>query len=208
MTSEEIPLNNAGADTSSAKEHKPTNKKWLPIVIAGIAGLALGGGIGYGVTQSQLSAAQTQLNETQGQLEVVTASEAQLKSERDAVAAAETQLSKDKAAAEADAKARAEELDQREADLDVREAAISADEAAHEAAKFGNGTHRVGVDIAAGTYRAPGGQACYWERLRGTTGSFEDIIGQGYGDGAQVVTIEESDTAFKSDGCGTWEPVP
>ena len=45
---------------------------------------------------------------------------------------------------------------------------------------FGAGTYRVGIDIPAGLSRASGSSDpttwCYWERLSGFSGSFDDII--------------------------------
>lgn len=73
---------------------------------------------------------------------------------------------------------------------------------------FGNGQYRVGTDIAPGTYVAPGGRACYWERQSTFGGSgVRDIIANDLSSGGQVlVTIEESDKGFKTSGCGTWQP--
>ena len=71
---------------------------------------------------------------------------------------------------------------------------------------FGSGTHRVGEDIAPGTYRAANvGDSCYWERLSGFTGDVDDIIANDNAQGAAIVTILPSDKGFTSRGCGTWE---
>lgn len=198
--------NEAQADDVEGSKQPSKGRAWLGAVIALVAGLAIGAGVTYGVTASQLSAKDSEINEVRGQLEVVQASEAQLKSERDDVAAREEQLVKDTAAAEAEAKARTAELEAAAADLDVREAAISAAEAAYEAATFGPGMQLVGQDIVAGTYRSTGGSFCYWERLRGTGGGFDEMISNGSTEGSAVVTIDESDVAFNSNGCGDWEP--
>ncbi len=76
------------------------------------------------------------------------------------------------------------------------------------ASTFGEGTHRVGVDIAPGTYRSPGGDLCYWERQASFgSGDVEDIIANEISTGGQVVvTIEPSDMGFKTSGCGTFTP--
>jgi hypothetical protein len=73
---------------------------------------------------------------------------------------------------------------------------------------FTDGTFLVGSEIKAGTYRTsnPDG-SCYWERLSGTSGDFEDIIANGNPDGQAVVTIRSSDEAFNSQMCGEWTPV-
>lgn len=69
---------------------------------------------------------------------------------------------------------------------------------------FEDGTYIVGTDVAAGTYSAPGGQFCYWERLSGFGGEFEDIIANGTGESGQLVTIAEGDAGFETSGCGEW----
>lgn len=74
--------------------------------------------------------------------------------------------------------------------------------------RFGDGQYRVGTDIAPGTYVAPGGRACYWERQATFGGgSLGDIIANDLSSGGQVVvTIAASDVGFETDGCGTWAP--
>ncbi|QLL05736.1 hypothetical protein [Mycobacterium vicinigordonae] len=70
----------------------------------------------------------------------------------------------------------------------------------------GDGTFKVGSEIQPGTYRSLGGHSCYWERLRGLSGNFADIIANGAGDWPQVVQIAPTDLAFKTQGCPTWSP--
>jgi hypothetical protein len=70
---------------------------------------------------------------------------------------------------------------------------------------FGGGTKRVGADIAPGTYRTRSAVSdCYWERLRGFSGDFKDIIANDFSSGYQVVTIKSTDKGFRSSRCGTW----
>jgi hypothetical protein len=70
---------------------------------------------------------------------------------------------------------------------------------------FGDGTYTVGKDFKAGTYRAPGpGSNCYWERLKGFGGSLDDIIANNNTGDPSVETIEPTDKAFQTRGCGTW----
>ncbi len=69
---------------------------------------------------------------------------------------------------------------------------------------YGDGTYLVGSDIPPGIYRSPGGSLCYWERLSGLSGEFTDIIANGVEEGVAIVEIQESDVAFKSQGCETW----
>ena len=78
--------------------------------------------------------------------------------------------------------------------------------------EFGSGTHLVGKDIQPGTYRTEVKAGlfgiCYWERLAGLSGGFEDIIANdAVGEGSVIVTIAATDAAFKSQGCGQWKRV-
>jgi hypothetical protein len=73
------------------------------------------------------------------------------------------------------------------------------------ATSFGDGTYVVNEDIAPGTYRTDGGDSCYWERLSGFNGSFDEIIANDLPSGPSLVTIEATDVGFTSEGCGTWE---
>ena len=71
----------------------------------------------------------------------------------------------------------------------------------------GDGTWLVDYEWAPGTYRAQGGESCYWERLSGFTGDLDHIITNGLGSGAQIVTIQVTDAAFTTASCGTWERI-
>lgn len=71
-------------------------------------------------------------------------------------------------------------------------------------APFGSGTWIVHVDIAAGTWRAPGGDGCYWERLSGFSGEGDDIEANGFGDTNPTVEISSSDRGFSTNDCGNW----
>jgi hypothetical protein len=76
----------------------------------------------------------------------------------------------------------------------------------------GDGTFVVGDDIKAGTYKTAGAADsaipnCYWARLKGTSGDFEDIITNGNGEGPTTITIASSDGAFQTNGCKDWKKV-
>lgn len=83
------------------------------------------------------------------------------------------------------------------------------EEAAEEGPKtsFTDGTYLVGTEIQPGTYRAQPVSSCYWERLSGLSGASSDIITNEFTKGQALVTILESDMAFKSSKCGRWELV-
>ena len=69
---------------------------------------------------------------------------------------------------------------------------------------FAQGTYIVGVDIAAGTWSAPGGSSCYWERVSGFGGEIADIIANDFGATSPIVSIAADDAGFSSSQCGTW----
>jgi hypothetical protein len=73
---------------------------------------------------------------------------------------------------------------------------------------FSDGTWRVGADIKPGTYRAAGGEGCYWARLRNFTGE-NDIISNSFtgSEGQATATIKPTDKGFKTAGCGTWKKI-
>lgn len=68
----------------------------------------------------------------------------------------------------------------------------------------GDGTFIVGEDIQPGTYETEGSEYCYWERLSGTSGTFDDIIANGVPTGPSIITISPSDEAFLTEGCSEW----
>jgi len=71
---------------------------------------------------------------------------------------------------------------------------------------FGPGVQVVGSDIPAGVYRNVGfSDGCYWERLSGFSGEFEDIVANDFTDVGQLVEIKASDAGFDATpACGTW----
>jgi len=75
-------------------------------------------------------------------------------------------------------------------------------------APFDDGEYFVGVDIAAGTWRASGtGGTCYWERLSGFGGTGNQIIANDLTETAPIVSIGSGDKGFASTDCGTWTKV-
>lgn len=99
------------------------------------------------------------------------------------------------------------EIDEREEDVTAREDAVAKTEEEAEANSFSGGTHRVGTDIKAGTYRNSGGDTCYWARLSGGGGELGDIIANDNPGGPATVTISASDWGFESTRCGEWSLV-
>ena len=80
------------------------------------------------------------------------------------------------------------------------------DAAASPLATIPEGTWMVGPEIRPGTYTAPGGEFCYWARLSGFGGDFDEIVANDVGAGRKIVTIQEGDVGFESGGCGSWSP--
>lgn len=71
------------------------------------------------------------------------------------------------------------------------------------------GVWLVGQQIEAGRYRTTATQSCFWERLKGFSGTSEDRITNNSGTGQRFVTIEDTDVGFRSEsGCGTWTRDP
>ena len=79
--------------------------------------------------------------------------------------------------------------------------------------QFVDGVWQVGTDIQPGVYRTipPEGSLgitnCYWARLSGLGGDFDDIIANENTDSPTQVEIMDSDVAFKASGCGEWSKV-
>ncbi|PFG20355.1 hypothetical protein ATL40_1953 [Serinibacter salmoneus] len=71
--------------------------------------------------------------------------------------------------------------------------------------KFGDGTHLVGADIPAGVYRSQGAEyGCYWERLGGVSGEWDELLANEWGSPRPIVEVKSSDFALYVDDCGTW----
>lgn len=70
---------------------------------------------------------------------------------------------------------------------------------------FGDGWWAVGGHIVPGRYRSAGGDLCYWERLSGFSGEFDDIISNDLVEGQALVEIGSDDIGFHAQDCGTFE---
>jgi hypothetical protein len=70
-----------------------------------------------------------------------------------------------------------------------------------------DGTYAVGTDIAPGTYVSAGPLAdgtCYWKRL-GSGDDGKQLVDNALSKKPQVVRIDPTDKAFKTDGCQPWQ---
>lgn len=71
-----------------------------------------------------------------------------------------------------------------------------------------DGTYAVGTDIAPGTYSTAGpvgNGTCYWKRLGNPDGA---LLDNALSKKPQVVQIQPTDKAFKTDGCQPWQTAP
>ncbi|BAX92840.1 hypothetical protein [Mycobacterium shigaense] len=71
-----------------------------------------------------------------------------------------------------------------------------------------DGTYAVGSDIVPGTYSSAGpvgNGTCYWKRMGNPDGA---LLDNSLSKKAQVVQIQGTDKAFKTDGCQPWELTP
>jgi hypothetical protein len=155
-----------------------------------------------------------------------TVSDAQLAAIRDEVEGelADRSTALDEREVELDARAveleeLATALDEREADVEEREVALrDRDEEQGDddstatsipRSSFGDGVHRVGIDIRAGTYRGnTQGDTCYWARLSALDGGTSSIIASDIvEEGTVTLTIPATDAGFESTGCGIWTRV-
>ena len=69
-----------------------------------------------------------------------------------------------------------------------------------------DGIRRVGIQVASGTYVtvSKSTSSCYWERLSGLGGSFNEIIANNFASGQHIVTVLPTDKAFSTERCGAW----
>lgn len=94
-------------------------------------------------------------------------------------------------------------LDSTQSKLDSLQASLSQAQEVKAQSSFGDGTFQSGVDYLPGTYTAPGGSGCYWEKLNGPSGGgINNIIDNGGFNKNQIVSVDSP--YFSSDGCGTW----
>ncbi len=69
-----------------------------------------------------------------------------------------------------------------------------------------DGTYSVGADIAPGVYASAGpteGNKCYWKRVGGPDGTA--TLDNALSSKPQLVQIDPTDKAFKTDGCQPWQ---
>ena len=75
------------------------------------------------------------------------------------------------------------------------------------AAFSGNGTFAVGSKIKPGTYYSGSTTGCYWARLSGASGSFDEIRGNDIGSGQRMISVQSGDRYVEFSDCGSWYPI-
>ncbi|WP_439690667.1 hypothetical protein ACRQ4C_07345 [Curtobacterium sp. SP.BCp] len=75
------------------------------------------------------------------------------------------------------------------------------------AAFSGNGVFAVGSKIKPGTYFSSNTRGCYWERLSGASGDFEDVIENDFGSGQRMIRVGNDDRYVSFSDCGSWYPI-
>jgi hypothetical protein len=73
-----------------------------------------------------------------------------------------------------------------------------------EVTSFGDGGYAIGIDIAPGTYSAPGGSDCYWEQDSDFLGTDSSIISNDLPSGPVTVQLASNAVKFFVQSCGTW----
>ncbi len=100
-------------------------------------------------------------------------------------------------------KVRENKVEAREKAVDARVVALTAEKAALAMEEFGaTGTFAVGTDMSAGNYFAPGGPACKWAYLTGTSPKAKVVMARS-GVDVQYLVLAAGDV-FRTKGCGPW----
>lgn len=68
----------------------------------------------------------------------------------------------------------------------------------------GDGLHLLGGSFTAGTYISEGTRLCYWGRVAGTEGQTPTIVQEQVTDSPATVTMQPTDYALRTLGCGNW----
>jgi len=69
-----------------------------------------------------------------------------------------------------------------------------------------DGTWEIGDDVQSGTYQSPGGNDCYWARLKHGDDSPDGVIQKNLGGGPQTIEVHQKED-LRTLGCGTWKKV-
>ena len=180
---------------------------WLAITAGAalIIGAGAATGITYGAMAPRERAAEAETADYSDALDIMTrkrdAAVENVEGDRRLIDKLQGKIAKYREA-EAEVTAREDAADKRAAELDDREKAVTKTEKAAEKRKFGSGTVIVGTDVEPGTYRAEGGDGCYYAWMSSLS-SDADIISNNLTDGTAIADLHDGDI-FESSSCGLW----
>jgi hypothetical protein len=183
-----------GAEPPIAHPKSTTLKRFLPALITGIAGLAIGAALSVAVLAPPLAEATGKVEQLTSDLDRTESDLSNAQSFNKELLAAAEEVDKT-----------AEELAAREAAVKEREDAVTATENTIASNSFGEGMYVVGVDVAAGVYRNEGAAGCYYAWMS-SSASDSDIVDNELTDGPATVTLRDGEN-FKSNRCGTWTKI-
>lgn len=101
-----------------------------------------------------------------------------------------------------------QDISSTEGELEDVEDSLSQARRTESLSSIGNGTWQSEVDYLPGTWRAPGGPACWWEQRQepGGEGAGEGL-NSNYGTAEENILIHIDSPYFYTNNCGTWKRV-
>jgi NADH dehydrogenase/NADH:ubiquinone oxidoreductase subunit G len=181
----------------------PTWAKWT----IGVVGAFILLGIGAAIGSSEEDDIQTELEEAQAALVAAEQDRDEAEATADDILARRDQIlmSAKSQASELTAKLDSlqSQVDTAKGELAETESSLAGAEEEVALSSISDGIWKAEADYIPGTYRAPGGDGCYWATLN--SADPYDIASNENGTGPQVATIESP--YFQTKGCGTWERI-
>lgn len=202
---EPVLLSEPTPNTATKGSWRPHLKRYLtvPAVVAAVAGLMVGGGVGTGVALAlqtpptkthEYASLQRQNHKLLNENSKLSSSNSGLTRTVDQLQSVSDEYDRAKAG-----------LASQAADLAAKQKLVDSTVTQIQANTVpGDGTYVVGTDIQPGTYRSVNNSECYWARLNDTSGSVDSIVANDNVTGQAVVTISSSDKAFESERCSQW----
>jgi hypothetical protein len=194
----------------------PTWAKWVTGVIGVLLLLGIGGAIDSGGEddlEAELTDARAALARANGERDdAQAAADAVLARKQEIVGNAKAVAAGIVGSARSESAKLAGELNELRDEVDAAEGALAETESSLEGAEreealssFGDGIWQAETDYVPGTYRAPGGDGCYWATLGSADPSDIETNEVTIDASQQIATIESP--YFQSKGCGTWERI-
>lgn len=195
----------------------PTWAKWVIGVVAAFflmgIGAAIAGGGEEDKLKDEISSLEQSLGETEAGRDEAESEASELEAEQtEAIEVAEEKAERIVGNARGEASSLSgdvadakQELKSVQGELSAVEGELGGAEERLAMSEITDGVWQLEVDYVAGTYKAPGGGGCYWEKLSSPSGEFDAIIANGGFEKNQILTIDSA--YFSTSGCGTWELV-